>query len=135
MTYSRLKVFYFIIFWYFNPKIYQIFWIQSLLQTLKVPAWNNKFWKKLLKVLSFHKIWTLVYFLSFSLLEHLTISSPWLKISNIFQKCFKFIFLFNHQTVYFPEFCSLLKKINKLLTTVSFALIPSKSSWYSWTCP
>ena len=35
----------------------------------------------------------------------------------------------------FPEFCSLLKIIHKLLTTVSFATIPSKSGWYSWTCP
>ena len=26
-------------------------------------------------------------------------------LSKNFQKCFKFIFLLNHQTVYFPEFC------------------------------
>ena len=74
------SVIFFIIFWYFNPKMYQIFQIQSLLWTLKVPAWNNKFWKKLWKVLSFHKIWVTFYFLSFPFLEHLSISLPWLKI-------------------------------------------------------
>ena len=45
---------------------------------------------------------------------------------DIFQKSFKFICLLNHQTEYFPEFCLLLKIIDKLLVTVSFATIPSK---------
>ena len=123
---------YFIIFWYFNLKMYQIFQIQSLLWTLRVPAWNKIFWKKLLKVLSFYKIWTLIHFLSFPFLEHLPISFPWLKI---YPKCLKSVLfiLLNHHIIYFPEFCSLLKIVHKLLMTVSFAIIPSNGGWYSWT--
>ena len=120
---------YFIIFWYFNQKMYQIFQIQSLLWTIRAPAWNKIFWKKLLKVLSFHKIWTLIHFLSFPFQEHLP------NVSKICQKCFKFIILLNHHIIYFPEFCSLLKIVHKLLVTVSFAIIPSNSGWYSWTWP
>ena len=111
--------------------MYQIFQMQPLLWTITIPAWNNKFWKKLLKVLSYHKIWPLIYFLSFHFLEYLPISLPWLKIYQKFLECFEFIFLSNHQTVYFPEFYSLLKIIDRLLATVSFATIPWKNGSYS----